>query len=308
MAVREELYEALEPSLRALHITRRQFLRLIGAGAAGAILTACPPIIQAILDLIKNRPVRKDISTLTASDPIVTTYEQAITLMKALPSTDRRNWVNQANIHRDSCPHGNWLFLPWHRAYLYRFEEIIRQLTGNNTWALPYWNWTKNPQIPPMFFNTASPLYNPTRTATSASTASSGAVGTTVIEGAGIMGQTNFLLFASGSIAATAGQRTFSAYHPLEGTPHNYIHGFVGGDMGTISRSPQDPIFWLHHNMIEHIWVDWNMKRGRSNTADSAWTGRRFTEFCDRAGNAVNFSVFDMILYPLFTYRFDDLP
>jgi tyrosinase len=303
VAVREELFEALRPSLQRLQITRRQFLQLTAAGAAASMLVGCNPTFQALLDRIRNRPVRRDINSLSATDPVLTTYKSAIQLIKALPASDKRSWVNQSNIHLNFCPHGNWLFLPWHRAYLWRFEEICRELTGQNTFALPYWNWSKDPKIPAVFFDSASPLYDSTRAANPSSTLLPGSVAPTVLEN--ILDQTNFLLFASGSIAATTGQRTGASYGPLEGNPHNAVHGFVGGNMGQYV-SPLDPIFWTHHNMIEAIWVEWNWKRGNPNTNDSAWTQRKFTEFVDRAGNPVSVTTFEMILYPLLNYRYDD--
>lgn len=281
------------------------FLQLTAAGALATLLSSCQ-VLQAILDAIRNRRVRKDISTLSASDPDLVTFKSAVAMMRALPAGNTRNWLSQANIHANFCPHGNWLFLPWHRAYLYRFEEISRELTGSTTFALPYWNWTKNPQIPAVFFDTTSPLYDAARSAGPSSTISTSVTGQPVIDG--ILAQANFLLFASGSISASAGQRTPASYGPLEGNPHNNVHGFVGGDMGAVSLSPRDPIFWTHHNMIERIWVDWNMKLGNPNTNDSAWTQRRFTEFYDRTGNPVSFTVNEMALYPLFNYRYDDLP
>jgi hypothetical protein len=48
----------------------------------------------------------------------------------------------------NQCPHGNWWFLPWHRAYLYYFERILRwaaKQTGHpkaDSLALPYWDYT----------------------------------------------------------------------------------------------------------------------------------------------------------------------
>ena len=43
------------------------------------------------------------------------------------------------------CAHGNWFFLPWHRAYLLEYEAVVRAhieaLGGpHETWGLPYWN------------------------------------------------------------------------------------------------------------------------------------------------------------------------
>src|SRR5262245_48458449 len=71
---------------------------------------------ESILEQIRNRPMRRDLATLSPSDPVITTYRAAVAAMKALPATDPRNWNAQAEIHFNFCPHGNWFFLPWHRA------------------------------------------------------------------------------------------------------------------------------------------------------------------------------------------------
>src|SRR5262245_13455502 len=74
---------------------------------------------------------RQSVGSMAVNDPILQSYRIAIEKMKALPETDPRNWTRQARIHEDFCPHGNWLFLPWHRAYLAAFERIIRQMSDN---------------------------------------------------------------------------------------------------------------------------------------------------------------------------------
>src|ERR1041384_4117291 len=53
---------------------------------------------------------------------------------------DRRNYNNQALIHQNHCQHGWERFLPWHRAYLYEFEQNLQDLVPATT--LPYWDWT----------------------------------------------------------------------------------------------------------------------------------------------------------------------
>src|SRR3954452_2495265 len=51
------------------------------------------------------------------------------------------------------CAHGNWFFLPWHRAYLLEFEAVarahVKALAGpHETWALPYWNSSDYRSVP----------------------------------------------------------------------------------------------------------------------------------------------------------------
>ena len=40
---------------------------------------------------------------------------------------------------------------------------------------------------------------------------------------------------------------------------HNLVHMWVGGSMVTMS-SPNDPVFFLHHSMIDRIWASWQQK------------------------------------------------
>lgn len=35
---------------------------------------------------------------------------------------------------------------------------------------------------------------------------------------------------------------------------HGEVHAFVGGHMSSISCSPQDPVFWLHHAFVDYLW------------------------------------------------------
>jgi tyrosinase len=40
---------------------------------------------------------------------------------------------------------------------------------------------------------------------------------------------------------------------------HNRVHVWVGGAMGT-GMSPNDPVFWLHHCMIDRLWSGWQAR------------------------------------------------
>lgn len=278
--------------------TRRDFMK--GAGALGITgLALWSGACESACKKIKERPTRRNIANLAANDPIIQTYKDAVAAMKALPAGDGRNWTKQAQIHNNKCVHGNWWFLPWHRAYLFNFEAICRKLTGNNDFALPYWNWTTSPSIPTPFWGAGNPLLNSTRSATQSSVASSSMVGSTTITN--ILNQTNFFLFASDQAAT---QQQVAGYGMLEATPHNYIHGFVGGEMGTY-MSPLDAIFWCHHNMIECLWVDWNINKGNPNTSDPAWSGMTFNDFVDGDGNPAPIQVAATLLMPLLSYQFE---
>ena len=102
--------------------------------------------------------VRRDIWSLPANDPIVTSYAKAVEVMQNRPATDQTSWAYQAAIHgsqapsppplANQCQHQGWYFIAWHRMYLYYFERIVRaavvQSGGPSDWALPYWNYGLN--------------------------------------------------------------------------------------------------------------------------------------------------------------------
>lgn len=280
-------------------LSRREFVK--GASAFGAIsLIAWSGGCESCN--VQNRPTRRNISNLAASDPIIQTYKAAVAAMKALPSSDPRNWTQQANIHFNHCTHGNWFFLPWHRYYLLYFERICRKLTGDNGFALPYWNWTTHPGVPDVFWDTSSPLYDPNRGVTQADQADPSWVGASVIQN--ILNEPNFNIFASGP--PVGGQLHFATNTGiLEGNPHNNIHGWIDStDMGTF-MSPLDPVFWTHHNMLDCLWVDWNINLGNANTNDPAWGNQQFSDFVDENGNPVTITVVDSVLLPIFVYQFE---
>lgn len=69
--------------------------------------------------------------------------------------------------------------------------------------------------------------------------------------------------------------------------------------------SPLDPVFWTHHNMLDCLWVDWNINLGNANTNDPAWGNQQFSDFVDENGNPVTITVVDSVLLPIFVYQFE---
>ena len=56
---------------------------------------------------------------------------------------DIRSYNAWAQMHGDQCPHGWSTFLPWHRMYLWGFEQALQDI-GSPTVTLPYWDWTQS--------------------------------------------------------------------------------------------------------------------------------------------------------------------
>src|SRR5262245_44154585 len=124
---------------------------MIGAGVIASNLRGIDALAQS------QPPERRSLQGLDWNDPIVASYRDAVGIMKQKPDNDRSSWVNLCNLHGTDpdnyryCPHGNWYFLPWHRAYVVTYERIIRKLVSNNSFAMPFWDWTANPTMPAVF-------------------------------------------------------------------------------------------------------------------------------------------------------------
>jgi tyrosinase len=246
--------------------------------------------------------IRKEINTLSATDPDLLAYKKAVSVMKQRPASDPTSWSFQAKIHQNFCPHRNWFFLPWHRAYLKQFEEICRAASGQPDFNLPYWNWTKNRSVPATFWGANNVLMDSSRRINAQSKALEEMVGTINIEK--ILNKQSFEDF--GSYAATSQRPTdgSGASGSLEGSPHNHIHNFIGGNMGSFI-SPTDPIFWLHHANIDRLWATWN-DRGHANPTKTTYTNYIFKKnFNNASGQAVDIKTGDMSDQNALGYLYD---
>jgi tyrosinase len=269
---------------------RRVFVKGIGFISASLLLGTLGGC-EELAEEIRNRPIRRRLRIGSPEvDADIATYRQAVSLMKALPASDPRNWDKQAAIHGTTaggfnlCQHGTEHFFSWHRAYLFYFEKICQKLTGNNKFGLPYWNWNQNPALNPAFLDTSSVLYLP-RVHTSVA----GVSAVSTAELAPIFTDTNFFTF----------------WPQIEGTPHNTVHSFIGDTMGG-GGSALDPIFWTHHCMVDYCWAKWNIDLGNNNPNDPGWNNTAWNYFIDGDGNTVNSITAGIItIMPLLSYQYE---
>lgn len=130
-------------------LTRRTFLKTSIAATAGA---ATLPLTGRAFIHPLARYTRYNVTS-TEGLRHLASYKKAIQVMLDLPPTNPQNWFRNAFIHIFDCPHGNWWFYSWHRGFLGYFEETIRNLSGDSTFAIPFWDWTTLPQIPDVMFD-----------------------------------------------------------------------------------------------------------------------------------------------------------
>ncbi len=182
--------------------------------------------------------------------------------------------------------HGGPGFLPWHREYLLRIENDLLAL-GADTPAIPYWDWMDHGTTFDIIFkddflgqydNSRPVIVDQTRFATG---------GQWKLDQRVRMKMIVDLVFDPNAIVPEWGndlERRFRAPVSLPsldtdsflmerptfdefrlaveaGVPghrrtHNYMHGWVGGVMGS-HASPYDPIFLLNHGFIDRLWALW---------------------------------------------------
>jgi hypothetical protein len=216
--------------------------------------------------------VRRNIAYFTEAD--IALLRQGIGVMKSRGTLDPTSLMFQANIHGsenetdphyawDQCPHGNLLFLAWHRLYIYYFDKILRAGTSDSSFTLPFWNYSDpspvSSQLPyPQALPTAyrdptdgdNPLFHPGRLINPPPNNPPPQMPESAIDYERAFGQTDWQSFGDS----------------VESTPHNPVHVAVGGDMGFVPIAARDPIFYLHHNNIDRLWNRWlDLGGGREN-------------------------------------------
>jgi hypothetical protein len=267
--------------------------------------------------------VRKNVWDLTEKSPEIKAYRAGVAVMRKRPPASPNSWMAWQDIHRDFCPHGNWYFLPWHRAYLNYFEDVCREASGDASFALPYWDWSRDSRIPSFFYD--GPLDDPTRQLKAGMSVADVVRDTFGMDPEQvyspafireILAQNSFNTF--GSLRAKA-QMDFADFGSLEGGPHNLTHGSVGGNMGDTSTAATDPIFWLHHCNIDRLWAEWQLanaktalppppEEGQDPTLTAEfWQGVELEQFYDTKGKVVKPRVGDLLSVFQLGYTYDSL-
>lgn len=317
-------------------ITKRTALKAAVAVGAFTAYSSVVPGIGALAQA--SLRIRRNVDDMHLDDPDLATYRDFVGLMRSKPDSEPVSWVGFANQHGDEnnfkyCPHGDWYFLPWHRAYVEMYENAARVLTKNPKFAMPYWNWTTLRQLPSAFTDKTykgqpNPLFVPGRgdapsmvrnSLTGPNALTDALVGPKVI--ASIYKETVYEAFGTSrpvdySVTPPQVQNNLDPkWVPmgggnqgiLERTPHNNVHNNIGAYMPQ-SNSPRDPIFMMHHSNIDRIWAHWTAL-GRENSKDPLWRDMPFTDnYIDPEGKTYTKVVKDLQDIDALGYTYDDLP
>ena len=201
----------------------------------------------AVRDATNQPRVRKNINKLPPGE--LANYKSAIAQIRALPAEDPRSFDHWARIHTIDCMHGTQNFLPWHRAYLIEFEDVLRQFVPSVT--IPYWDWINDREIPAAFTgDDTNPLFDARRFPGS-------------IPGTFIPSKGEWDDVQDAPTWPVYGGRQFAA-GDNEFKTHNPMHVWTGGDGGDMTRPPTaayDPIFWSFHCSVDRQWDLWQKLR-----------------------------------------------
>lgn len=245
---------------------------------------------------------RMDLRTFSSNPALVQSLKDGVRVMQSRRPSDPTSWFFQAAIHGvpppvvedmtnqdpsvssvsqywNQCPHHGQPsagFLPWHRAYLYYFERILREASGNPGLSLPYWNYTDGDRFFPQIFadpeadasgRPTNPLYVAARDPDFASGQYSLSDDTVSVAAAmaspDFFGSDDSSGFGGGVADEDPGTKGM-----IEVNPHDLIHVAVGGEgvpgessggwMSSTYTAAFDPIFWVHHANIDRLWSTWD--------------------------------------------------
>eukprot|EP00250_Pteridium_aquilinum_P020457 c24819_g2_i1 orf=201-1820(+) len=252
-------------------------------------------------------------------DEYAAKVDKAYGLMKALPSDDPRSFMQQANIHCAYCSatyqmgnsstplqvHASWLFFSFHRWYIYFHERILASLLGDDTFALPFWNYDHPDGMtipgPYMVYPNLIDTYRepshlpPTpimldyyymnasiRTTEEQVAANLATVYRMVVSGA----TTQYSFFGQ---PYRKDDTPEPGYGTLETMPHNSVHGWTGDqftvgkkDMGTLYAAGRDPVFYTHHASLDRLWEMWK-SLGNEDIDDSDYLNSEFIFYNENA-------------------------
>ena len=150
-------------------------------------------------------------------------------------------------MHPFMGPVGVQRFLPWHRVYLLKLETMMQAI--DPLCFIPYWKWTTDRAVPSWLatFKPTVKVVGPDITVTR-SPAAPPPIPTTA--------QINAVLSVSSS---------FTNFVLAIDPPHGAVHVWCHGTMSNVPTASADPLFWLHHAMIDKIWADWQVSHPSLN-------------------------------------------
>jgi Common central domain of tyrosinase/Polyphenol oxidase middle domain len=312
-------------------VTRRDLLLGVGAAGASALFGLLRPAfaeqfgtqvtwtgyekyeaapLKAQAAMNSRRVVtRKSISTLSEHSDELRMFKEAVGVLRARSERSAMHphgWAAIAAQHSLYCSgavhglqvHWSWLFLPWHRGFLYHLERTLAAAIGERTLALPYWDSSSDQMIPSHYWGEGNPLYDSTRLQRPEDR-----IPLDFMDVNACLMPRDFRTF--GGYPYVSGDQEM-VEGVMESAFHNNNHNWIGGNMATFWNAGYDPIFSGHHNNIDRAWAAWAAMPGHSMPEEKAWLDTVFT-YSDPFGQPARMKIRDMLNTEAMGYRFDTL-
>lgn len=209
----------------------------------------------------KVKRLRRDVDDLDQGeiDLLITAFEG---IMK-LPRTDPNSYFALASIHwypdKDRCEHHNDKYHPWHRAYLLRFENALRTISGCEDITLPFWDVTK----PPPSFLFKKPFSFYTFPVDVSSDPKHKAGEKTIRNSRAAIVKRLKEFDVAGTISKGLAKPVWGNFNNYEEASvvaaHDNGHGAMGGSQLNSGVASFDPIFWFFHCYWDRLWWEWQM-------------------------------------------------
>lgn len=218
----------------------------MGAGTAPAPPVSMEEQLRALVTRLvrASQRVRKDHRQLSSAER--ERFNEALRELQGKTAYKELVAVHEDMSHRHHTmsgmgPAATQRFLPWHRAYCLRFEDLLRKV--DPTVTVPYWDYANDHARPDWVWK-PSGVTRPTP-------ATSGLPTQATIDG---------LLVRPTYTAFTFG-RAMAGVQPngLEVAAHNNVHNWCRGTLGSPMTSSKDPIFFLLHANADRIWDQWQL-------------------------------------------------
>ena len=223
--------------------------------------------------------IRKDANTLTSAERLELT--NAILELKRRGIYDqfvlRHANANATAIHRSPA------FLPWHRRFIWDYERELQRVSGNPDLGLPYWNWPEGGENASMWDDNllggngdsvtqvvnTGPFKSGQWTIVSSNNQAAGPLTRAFgreswARSLPTLDQIQQVLSITPYDASPWSANSSRGFrNQLEGfngpNLHNRGHGWVGGSMLPMT-SPNDPVFFMHHCMVDKLWHEWQLR------------------------------------------------
>ncbi|TFK96434.1 hypothetical protein BDV98DRAFT_536582 [Pterulicium gracile] len=211
--------------------------------------------------------------------------------------------------------HFSGIFLPWHRWYVNTVEQLLRS-ECNYQGPMSYWDWTEDAadgvQESSVFGSNSQAGMGSLGQASNNFVVTDGAwVSQTLAYPSPHTIKRNFTvtpyregqmappylvtkpnanvnrLVARGEVNRVVNDYRgdfvgfYNKFDEVEGF-HSGLHFSIGGDMADPSWSPNDPLFFLHHGMLDRIWALWQDRHPSNKNAfsgGSTWAVQSLQQF-----------------------------